>query len=105
MATLTLVRDGDKGNPLGTATMQDDGSDFSDALGEVSEQAEKTLEAEKEAREAKAEALHIEPDENDPEIQALTKARAAAAEQYEDSQKTAEGETPKGAKTTAAKAS
>jgi len=99
MASLALVRDGDKGNPLGVASMADDGSDLSDALSQLTEQAEKFLETEKGSGKAKQEAIAQQTDEEDPEVQAIVAARQASAEPGIETEEAA----PKGAKSTVQK--
>jgi len=62
MATLTLLRDGDRGNPLGSAQM-DSIDDLGDALGEIEEQAQAFLEAEQESLKDRNEALRVPAEE------------------------------------------
>lgn len=56
---LTLLRDADKGSPLGEANISDspDSSEFNDALQEIGEQALEILDAERELAEERQKAL------------------------------------------------
>lgn len=65
---LTLMRDGDKGNPLGEANTSDayDASEFQDALGEIQEQAEQILSAEAEERAERQKALAVPAEGAEP---------------------------------------
>jgi hypothetical protein len=54
---LELVRDGDRGSPLGVAEADDNSTDISEALSEIETQAVAVLEAEQDAKKEKQEAL------------------------------------------------
>ena len=64
---LTLMRDGDKGNPLGEVNISDspDSGEFSEALSEIEKQATEILEAEAEMKLERQKAL-ASPAEAEP---------------------------------------